>query len=184
MSVLVAVHRVFTASCEIFGYSVGAQWSWLRPSCSTTWGILIPWTGIEPTFPHTSRWICNHWTTGKSLLIAFLVLFILSRGTAFLFLNLATLSLDCDMWDLVPRPGIKPGPPTLGAWSLATGPPGKPPDGFFRSSGFSAHSVPRVLGYLSPGCLCGLPVPGFLCSHVDWQDHPSPESLALSPGCS
>ena len=22
------------------------------------------------------------------------------------------------MWDLVPRPGIKPGPPTLGAWSL------------------------------------------------------------------
>ena len=22
------------------------------------------------------------------------------------------------MWDLVPWPGIKPGPPTLGAWSL------------------------------------------------------------------
>ena len=126
MSVLVAVHRVFTASCEIFGYSVGAQWSRLRPSCSTTWGILIPWTGIEPTFLHATRWICNHWTTGKSLLIAFLVLFILSRGTAFFFLNLAALSLNCDMWDLVPRPGIKPGPPTLGAWSLATGPPGKP----------------------------------------------------------
>ena len=100
----------------------------------------------------------DHW---KSLLIAFLVLFILSRGTAFFFLNLAALSLNCDMWDLVPRPGIKPGPPTLGAWSLATGPP-EAPAGFFRSSGFSAHSAPWALGYLSPGCLCGLPVPGFL----------------------
>ena len=26
--------------------------------------------------------------------------------------------LSCSMWDLVPRPGIKPGPPALGAWSL------------------------------------------------------------------
>ena len=28
-------------------------------------------------------------------------------------------TLSCGMWDLVPRPGIKPGPPALGAWSLS-----------------------------------------------------------------
>ena len=27
-------------------------------------------------------------------------------------------TLSCGMWDLVPRPGIKPRPPALGAWSL------------------------------------------------------------------
>ena len=26
---------------------------------------------------------------------------------------------NCSMWDLVPRPGIKPGPPALGTWSLS-----------------------------------------------------------------
>ena len=42
----------------------------------------------------------------------------------FLFINLAVLSLSCSirtlscsMWDLVPWPGIKPGPPALGAWN-------------------------------------------------------------------
>ena len=30
----------------------------------------------------------------------------------------------CDMWDLVPRPGIKPWPPELEHRVLATGPPG------------------------------------------------------------
>ena len=28
-------------------------------------------------------------------------------------------TLSCGMWDLVPWPGIKPGPPALGAWSLS-----------------------------------------------------------------
>ena len=28
-------------------------------------------------------------------------------------------TLDCDMWDLVPWPGIIPGPPALGVWSLS-----------------------------------------------------------------
>ena len=27
--------------------------------------------------------------------------------------------LNCSMWDLIPWPGIEPGPPTLGAWSLS-----------------------------------------------------------------
>ena len=33
--------------------------------------------------------------------------------------NLASLGLSCSMWDLVPWPGIKPGLPALGAWSLS-----------------------------------------------------------------
>ena len=34
-------------------------------------------------------------------------------------------ALGCDAWDLVAWTGIKPGTPTVRAWSLATGPPGK-----------------------------------------------------------
>ena len=36
---------------------------------------------------------------------------------------LAVSGLSCSMWDLVPWPGIEPGPPALGAQSL-------PPDKF------------------------------------------------------
>ena len=36
-----------------------------------------------------------------------------------LFIFLAVLSLSCDMWDLVPWPGVEPGPPALGAWRLS-----------------------------------------------------------------
>ena len=32
---------------------------------------------------------------------------------------------SCGTWDLVPWPGIEPGPPALGARVLTTGPPGK-----------------------------------------------------------
>ena len=35
------------------------------------------------------------------------------------------LDLHCGMWDLVPRPGIKPRPPALGVCVLVTGLPGK-----------------------------------------------------------
>ena len=34
-------------------------------------------------------------------------------------LYLAMLGLSCSMWGLVPWPGIKPGPPALGVWSLS-----------------------------------------------------------------
>ena len=37
-------------------------------------------------------------------------------------------TLSCGMWNLVPWPGIEPRPPALGAWGLATGPPGKSPE--------------------------------------------------------
>ena len=35
------------------------------------------------------------------------------------YIYLAELSLSCGMWDPVPSPGIKPGLPALGAWSLS-----------------------------------------------------------------
>ena len=35
-----------------------------------------------------------------------------------IFIYLAAPGLSCGMWDLVPWPGIKPGSPALGAWSL------------------------------------------------------------------
>ena len=34
-------------------------------------------------------------------------------------LLVATCELSCGMWDLVPWPGIKPGPPALGGWSFS-----------------------------------------------------------------
>ena len=50
-----------------------------------------------------------------------------SKGASFdsffffgnLFIYLAVLGLTCSMWDLVPWPGIKPGPPASGAPSLS-----------------------------------------------------------------
>ena len=35
------------------------------------------------------------------------------------FCYLTTLGLSCSMWELVPRPGIKPRPPALGTQSLS-----------------------------------------------------------------
>ena len=43
----------------------------------------------------------------------------------FIFVYLLPQLLGCSMWDLVPQPGITPGPPALGACILPTGPPGK-----------------------------------------------------------
>ena len=37
----------------------------------------------------------------------------------FKILYLAMLGLSCSMWGLIPWPGIKPGPPALGVWSLS-----------------------------------------------------------------
>ena len=38
-------------------------------------------------------------------------------AVAVLFIYLAAPVLSCGVWNPVPRPGIKPGPPALGAWS-------------------------------------------------------------------
>ena len=37
----------------------------------------------------------------------------------YLFIYLSALGLSCSMWDLIPWPGIKPGPSALRAWSLS-----------------------------------------------------------------
>ena len=37
----------------------------------------------------------------------------------YLFIYLVVLGLHCSMWDLIPSPGIKPGPSSLGAWSVS-----------------------------------------------------------------
>ena len=37
----------------------------------------------------------------------------------FIFIYLAATGLSCGMWVLVPRPGIEPEPPALGAQSLS-----------------------------------------------------------------
>ena len=45
-----------------------------------------------------------------------------SISSAFFFsfnIYLAALGLSCGMWDLVPWPGIRPRPPSLGVWSFS-----------------------------------------------------------------
>ena len=44
-------------------------------------------------------------------------------------------TLSCGMWDLVPRPGIKPGPPALGMWSLSHWTIREVPQGVFKWQG-------------------------------------------------
>ena len=41
------------------------------------------------------------------------------RIQGILHFSMAVPGLSCSMRDLVPRPGIEPGPPALGAWSLS-----------------------------------------------------------------
>ena len=40
------------------------------------------------------------------------------KARFFFFLAFTALVLSCSTWDLVPQPGIKPGPPALGAKGL------------------------------------------------------------------
>ena len=47
-----------------------------------------------------------------------------------------TDSFRCGMWDLVPRPGIEPGPPAFRAWSLSHWPTREVP-----GSGSQSHSL-------------------------------------------
>ena len=52
------------------------------------------------------------------------------------------------MWDLVPRPGIKPRPPALGGWELgvsATGPPGESQAAVLLSPGPALAVPPPTL---------------------------------------
>ena len=49
------------------------------------------------------------------VLVAACGIFVAACG---IFLVMAWEIFSCGMQDLVPRPGIEPGPPALGAWSL------------------------------------------------------------------
>ena len=57
------------------------------------------------------------WTTREALKDIYFILFIWLHGV---FIEVCRIfDLCCCIWDLVPRPGIKPGPPPLGAWSFS-----------------------------------------------------------------
>ena len=73
---------------------------------------LVPWLGIEPGPPALGVRNFSHWNTREVSLWAFFFI------TINLFIHLAALGLSGGTRDLVPRLGIEPGPPALGAWSL------------------------------------------------------------------
>ena len=49
---------------------------------------------------------------------AFFKILQILKKFSYLFIHLAPPDFSCDLWDLVPWPGIEPWPPALGAWSL------------------------------------------------------------------
>ena len=57
-----------------------------------------------------------------------------------------SLSFSCSTWDLVPCPGMEPGPPALGAWSLSHWTTRKPSVCILTSS---QVTTPKVLGVYS-----------------------------------
>ena len=58
---------------------------------------------------------------------------------------MATEDLSCGMWDLVPRPGIEPGPPALGAQSLSHWTTREVPKiNFLKQEKFPFKSVPPI----------------------------------------
>ena len=59
-------------------------------------------------------------------------------------LSLAVLGLSCSMWDLVPWPGLKPGPSALGTWSLNHWITREVPQ--LISLNLYLHHIKRVLG--------------------------------------
>ena len=56
-------------------------------------------------------------------------------------------TLRCSVWDLVPWSGIKPGPPTLGVWSLSHWTRRSPCQGHFKPNKpeFSSNSVQLLI---------------------------------------
>ena len=79
--------------------------------------------GIEPASlasTCTGRQVCYQLShQGRSKYFFFIDLAVLSLSCDMLdLLAAACRILSCDMWNLVPLSGIKPGPPALGAWSL------------------------------------------------------------------
>ena len=97
----------------------------------------------------------------------------------FLAIYLVALGLSCSMWDLVPWPGIKPRPPTLGAQSPSTEPPGGGDGLVAKSCPMWPHGLQparRLCSWDSPGqeYWSGLPFPSP-------GDLPDPGSKPRSP---
>ena len=119
------------------------------------WHVGSSWTRARTRVPCIGRWILNHCTT-RGASIFFLI-----------FIYLAALGLSCGMWDLrchvrdfhcsmrdlfflffscgmrdlVPWPGIEPGPPALGAGVLTTGPAGKSQQHLLNKVPFFPHQI-------------------------------------------
>ena len=62
-----------------------------------------------------------------------------------LFIYTTALDLSCSMWDLFPWPGIEPGPPALGDWSLSHWTTmGSPQDTTFLKKPFSCFLLAKI----------------------------------------
>ena len=68
----------------------------------------ITWMSFFFFFKYLFIWLC--W-----VLVETCGIFVVACG----ILSWGMWALSCGVWDIVPWPGIKPGPPALGAWSLS-----------------------------------------------------------------
>ena len=67
---------------------------------------------LKKTYFYSFIWLLLQTTALSTHLFPF-------KKKIFIFISWAMLGLSCGMWDLVPWPGIKPGPPALGVLSLS-----------------------------------------------------------------
>ena len=90
-------------------------------------GLRVCGLGTKPhacdlgTGPHNSLMLGIHDCTfnlTESYLYIWLLRVLVAAGEIFRVLDAAGEIFSCGMWDLVPSPGIEPGPPALGVPSL------------------------------------------------------------------
>ena len=92
-------------------------WFFGRKAC----GIIAPWPGVESAPPALEGGVLTTGPPGKpkNCKSFFFFLNIYLFIWLLLVLVVACGIFSCGMWDLVPWPGIEPGPPALGAQSLS-----------------------------------------------------------------
>lgn len=88
------------------------------PSCDSRWTEIVITKGfhlflVSPLLPSSSA---NQWTLRTFHPFQTYAFFVF---LCLVFIYLAVPGLSCGMWDIVPRSGIEPGPPTFGVWSLS-----------------------------------------------------------------
>ena len=84
-----------------------------------------------------------------------------------IFIYLAALGLSCGMWDLVPWPGIEPGPTVLGEWSLSYWTPAKSQDTRF---------IRKIILQVWQG-------KDGLLNRVEWTEYPYKEKKGILSLC-